>query len=412
MTKPMTATILTAALACFVNAGCVALPWSGPRGKTANELGGPAESIVLRGEGLERDRILLNDAARQELEGARRLFQDKEFAKAESIFAKIVKNKKTPIPVLEEALFYEGECQYLQRNYRDASSTFKKLVRNYPNSQHARQTNQRLLVIADLWLEDTRKEIDAVMEKREGKRWLVMPTSYFHFTKELPWYDHEGHALAILEDVWLSDMGGPLGEKALFKIATVKFYREDYKDADFYYAKVYEQYPNGTLAAKAIKQSIICKQIVNGGTEYDGRVVEESRKLIDVATRAYPQIVGNDQDWIQRQLAGVSIQQADRDFRIAEFYRRTGHPGSAFFYYELVRRRYPNTEYAEKAVARMSEIRGAANVEQQSGDGAFAWTPLQRLFNAQPTPQSNAPQIQPVNLNQTQPGRVQGAAGP
>ena len=90
---------------------------------------------------------------------------------------------------------------------------------------------------------------EAVERQHEGKRWLVMPAAYFHFSKDRPWYDQEGHALAILDEVWLSDMGGPLGEKALFKIATVKFFREDYKDADFYYAKVYETDSAGHLAA-------------------------------------------------------------------------------------------------------------------------------------------------------------------
>jgi len=31
------------------------------------------------------------------------------------------------------------------------------------------------------------------------------------------------------------------------------------------------------LAGKAMKQSIICKQIANGGTEYDTRLVEKCR---------------------------------------------------------------------------------------------------------------------------------------
>ena len=41
----------------------------------------------------------------------------------------------------------------------------------------------------------------------------------------------------------------------------------------------------------------------------------------------------------------------------AEFYRRTGHPGSAYFYYEIVRRRYPNTPYADEAIKQMQNLR-------------------------------------------------------
>jgi len=42
--------------------------------------------------------------------------------------------------------------------------------------------------------------------------------------------------------------------------------------------------------------------------------------------------VSKDQEWISRQLVGINLQQADRDFNIAEYYRRVGHPGSAYFY--------------------------------------------------------------------------------
>jgi hypothetical protein len=53
------------------------------------------------------------------------------------------------------------------------------------------------------------------------------------------------------------------------------------------------------------------------------------------------------------------LQQAEKDFRTAEFYRRTGHYGSAYFYYELVRRRYPGTPQAETSTQRMLELRHA-----------------------------------------------------
>src|SRR5439155_9032255 len=202
---------------------------------------------------------------------------------------------------------------------------------------------------------------------------------YVHWSKDKPFMDAEGHAIQCLEDVRLNDIGGPIGEKALFYIATIKFFHEDYKDADYYYSQLYEHYPNSALAPKAIKQAIICKQLSTGGSCYDCRAVEESRKLIDVAMRAYPQLVQKDQDWISRQLVSVNLQQADRDFNIAEFYRRTGHPGSAYFYYELVVRRYPNTEYADKAAARKNEMRDKVAQEQSAAAAEPSRTPSQAL---------------------------------
>jgi outer membrane protein assembly factor BamD (BamD/ComL family) len=42
---------------------------------------------------------------------------------------------------------------------------------------------------------------------------------------------------------------------------------------------------------------------------------------------------------------------------MAEFYRRIGQYGSAYFYYDLVRRRYPNTKYAPLAEERWASLR-------------------------------------------------------
>ena len=50
------------------------------------------------------------------------------------------------------------------------------------------------------------------------------------------------------------------------------------------------------------------------------------------------------------------IEEAERCLKRAEFWRRTGHPGSALVYYEQLSQNYPDTIYAERAKERMSEM--------------------------------------------------------
>jgi hypothetical protein len=45
---------------------------------------------------------------------------------------------------------------------------------------------------------------------------------------------------------------------------------------------------------------------------------------------------------------------------MAEYYERTKHPGSAYFYYELVRRRYPGTKWSDQATQRMEFLKAEA----------------------------------------------------
>lgn len=344
-------------------AGCAADSWklTPPWKRTADEPAGPADGLVLRGGGLERDRTL-DTASQRELEAAQRLFDNKDYAGAEAIFHKLASTKKTPEATIEKALFYEAEAQRLQKHYRDAEYSYQQHIQRFRHSEFRDRVNRGLFEIADYWLVDTRRRMKEYEDQTKGKRWFVTPASFVHFTADQPILDTEGRAMKVLNAIQLNDVNGPLGEKALFYQATVHFYNKDYREADFYFQRLYTQYPNSDWAAKAMKQSVICKQLCTGGTVYDCRPIEESRKLLHTAQTAYPELAKQEK-WVREQLVSINLQQADRDFKIAEFYRRTGHPGSAYFYYELVKRRYPNTNYAARATEIIGRIKGAADRE-------------------------------------------------
>jgi hypothetical protein len=74
------------------------------------------------------------------------------------------------------------------------------------------------------------------------------------------------------------------------------------------------------------------------------------------------------------------MQQAEKDYRIAEFYRRDGHSPSAYFYYEIVRRRYPGTKFADLATDRMHELQ--AKMEKQGVTIPAPSSPTSYLPNA------------------------------
>ena len=191
--------------------------------------------------------------------------------------------------------------------------------------------------------------------------------------------------MQALQAVHVNDITGPLADKALFLAGGVKFYREDYKEADHYFSQLVEHHPNSALAPQAVELAIISKHMSTGGPEYDGRKVAEARLLVDTALRNYPELARDKAGFLERQLGSISYQQAQKDYQTAEFYRRTGHPGSAYFYYEIVRRRYPGTKYAELATARMADVRQKAEAEG-SKPSVFeqAKASVDRMFGKKP----------------------------
>jgi outer membrane protein assembly factor BamD (BamD/ComL family) len=292
----------------------------------------------------------------EELNAAHEIYRGNNFVAAEAAFHKVAENTRNGPLLAEEARFYEAECLYKQDKLPKACDTYHKMLVDFPSGAFRDQAVRRMFDIANFWLDDTRTEMAEYREKREGKRTFVMP-AVVHMEQKKPLLDEEGRAIQALDQVHLNDVTGPLADKALFLAGGVKFYREDYREADHYFSMLVEQHKDSPLAPQAVELAIISKHMSTGGPEYDGRKVAEARLLVDSALRNYPELARDKSGFLERQLGSITYQQAQKDYMTAEFYRRMSHPGSAYFYYEIVRRRYPGTKFADMATERMNQIR-------------------------------------------------------
>jgi len=346
------------------------------------------DTVVLRPDGLGQGAANPADTD-PDLLAAKEVFRRGDYAKAEPLFHRIAETvkgsgggflewftgpsedkekgtgkKERSIAVGEEARFYEGECLYMQSLYPKAEDAYRKLLDEYGSGAHRNQAVQRLFDIANYWLEDTREEMKEAKEKREGKRWYVGWRFVHPTDKTKPFLDEEGRAIEALSHVRYNQINGKLAENALFMIGTVKFYEEDYREADYQFTQLVEKYPDSPLYNRAAEMAIISKNLSTGGSDYDGRKCAEARTMVPIALASYqkveqtdPKLAQEREEFLRRQLAGITMQQAEKDFKTAQFYQRTHRPESAFFLYEVVRRRYPGTKYADMATEEMHRIR-------------------------------------------------------
>jgi TolA-binding protein len=328
------------------------------------------DSVVLRPDGLGKATPSTAES-NADLEGGREVFRQRDYVKAEKAFHKIAEKAKDDPVVAEEARFYEAECLYMQQRYPKAADTYVRMLNDCGSGVHREQAVQRMFDIANFWLEDTRKEMEETKEKQAGKRWFVAP-HFVHLDRTKPFLDEEGRAVELLEHVRYNDINGPLADKALFMIGTVKFFNEDYREADYQFTQIVEKHPASPLYPRAAEMAIIAKNLSTGGSDYDGRKCAEARDMVPIALASYtkveqdnPPLAKEKEEFLRRQLAGITMQQAEKDYKMAEFYRRTGRPESAFFLYEVVRRRYPGTKYADLATEEMHRIR--EKVEKENG---------------------------------------------
>lgn len=295
-----------------------------------------------------------------DLDAAKALFEKQEYGAAARKFEYIADNTENSAAVAEEALYYQAESDRLREKLTSAESTYKKLLHDFPSGAYKQQACQRLYDIAVYWLKDTDAEMGQYTEKLDGKRTFVMPASLrINLDKTKPTFDAENRALQALEVVHYSDMQGPLADKAIFLAGYIKFYREDYEEADHFFTALLQFHKDSELAPRACKLAIICKTLANGGAAYDARKVAEARQLVDTALAAYPELTKDEagRTEMMEHLSAVTAAQADKELHRAEFYERTKHPGSAYYIYEIMRRRYPNSKYERIAIERMEKLR-------------------------------------------------------
>lgn len=306
----------------------------------------------------DRTAVLRNDLfstayddprAQEKLAAAEQQFAEGQYARAMDKFRELADNQGNPTDLAERARFMQAECRRMRGQYPEAVDTYHKLLQDFPTGPHRREACLRMYEIADYWLDDFRDELERRSGEQGVLRWKPRWPNPFDRTR--PFLDQEGRTLEALERIHTQDVTGPTADKALFWCGYVNFIRGNFQEADHFFSMLVDMHKESPLRPQAIAFAIQAKNNATGGPVYDTRKCAEALQLVHLAEASVPELTQNPEmaDRLTRAKFAIRSQQAEKDFRTAEYYERTGHPGSAVFYYELVRRRYAGTKYSDVA---------------------------------------------------------------
>jgi RNA polymerase sigma factor (sigma-70 family) len=157
----------------------------------------------------------------------------------------------------------------------------------------------------------------------------------------------------------------PEGDLILFLDGSTHFFRAEYRAAARDFDRLARRHPDSRFAPDACGLAVCARELGEGkatDAQADTKGRARIRKSLDgIAPAAMQGGEGTD-----RPAPDVRAQQAEKDFAVAEFYRRTAHPGAACFYYELVSRRYPGTAFASRAAERLRTLRKKAGETRET----------------------------------------------
>ncbi len=340
--------------------------------------------------------------ANEKMAAAERLYQDKQYEKARGEFRTLADNQGNPAALAERARFMQAECRYMLGQYPEACDTYHKVLLDFPTGAYRRDCCARMFDICDYWLDDFRAEKEKRTAAGEKGVYRWRPGMPRPLDRTKPAIDQEGRTLEALQRVHTHDITGPVADKAIFWCGYVNFIRGNFSEADQFFSQMVELHKDSPLHPQAMAFAIQSKNNSTGGAVYDGRKCAEALHLVHVAEATVPELVNDPAmaEKLTRAKFAIRSQQAEKDFLTAEYYERTGHPGSAVFYYELVRRRYAGTRYSDLATEkkdRLVKLMQEGRPEPGNDPFAIAQAKLNEVFgkNKVPTDEKDRARIDP-----------------
>jgi outer membrane protein assembly factor BamD (BamD/ComL family) len=167
-----------------------------------------------------------------EIRSAPELFRLGRFAEAEPQFAWIAAVRRGTTWG-ERAQYHLAECQYQQKRYFAALSSFERLHTEYPATGYIDDVVRREYEIGQLWM----TQLDQQTPANKKLPWFA------RIDGRLPLFGTRKFALEALEHVRHNDPTGPLADDAAVEIADYYMKRNEFDTAAQYYALILAEYP-------------------------------------------------------------------------------------------------------------------------------------------------------------------------
>jgi tetratricopeptide (TPR) repeat protein len=305
--------------------------------------------------------------AENKLTRADELFAAEDYPGAQTLYGELAENTYNSAAVLEKSRFMEGECLRMRRKVPAAVSAYNRLLKDFTVGTYSERAARTMADLCKPWLEEAVADIQA---KEQGSTRARLPRLPNVTDSTRPFIDQEGELVKTLENLATHAPYSSVADWALFWAGYVHYARRRFEEADHHFSQLVEFHKDSKYRAEALKYAVISKNNSTGGAVYDGTKTAEALQLVNHIEATDPEY-RNDKakaDFLLRQKLAIRVQQAEKDYEMGEFYLRKNLPGSAFFYFDMVTRRYAGSEFAKKAEARLKEIEQIRKQRAAAGD--------------------------------------------
>ncbi len=263
---------------------------------------------------------------KEQFEYALVFYNEKKYEDAKREFKKLIKNYPKSFEA-SESQYYLGATEEAQGNLYEAYQAFQKVIDKYPFSERIQEIIEREYKIAEVFISG---------EKRKALG-LTLPV--------------ENPAIEILTKIVENSTYGPLAPKAQYKLGVVLKGLLRYYEAEDAFNKIISNYPNSEWVEPAKFQIASCRAAVSRGADYDQGAAEEAKQKFEDFVKEHPDAVLTKD--AEKNIGQLRDKEAQSNYNIAIFYEKQKAYESARIYYNDIINNYPDSTWAEKALERL-----------------------------------------------------------
>lgn len=293
----------------------------------------PKEGKFVNAEGATQD------SAEEQFDYAMKLYREKNLDGAKDKFKEILKkypnSPKAPESEYRLGMIFEEKGDYLK-----AFKVYKSLVETYPQSERFNEVIEREFRIGNVFLSGRKAKL-AGLE--------ILPS----LPKAVDVFSH------IVKNAPYSDFG----DKAQYQLGLAYKKWKHYGEAVEAFQAIIDQYPQSELVSQARYEVAENSFLRSASNTRDQRALDEASKQVTRFLDRYPD--ANTAEKATQIRQEIDEKNAEKNYRIGLYYEGDNYVESALIYYQDVVTRYPETQWGKKAAQKLQSLKEPAKYVSQ-----------------------------------------------
>lgn len=269
---------------------------------------------------------LPKDNPQEQFVYAKAFLDNDKFEEAKREFRKLLKAYPKSAEAAESQ-YYLGVIEEKQGRPYEAYQAYQMVIDKYPFSERIQEIIEQEYRIGERFMSGEKRKAMGI---------------------ELP---VDNPAIEIFAKVVENSTYGPLAPKAQYKLGLVLKGLMRYYEAEDEFNKLVTRYPDSEWASAAKFQIASCRASLSKGPAYDQGAAEEAKEKFEVFVKEHPDAVLSLD--AQKNIAQIREKEAEGFYNIGRFYEKQRQFESAKIYYNDIIDNYPESSFAKDAAIRL-----------------------------------------------------------